>query len=143
MIVTFSIFFHLYLNIFFFAKEWINCYCDEASWIKSIILAKIWEKKCECVKDWKTHLFLIYETDNIFFFFPSKCRLEPDVQKRFIQLLAMEQDALRENRGKNDTYCEMIGEIRSGARQVTCAKRSRQEQITFENVNVSFSDFLK
>ncbi|XP_031635771.1 uncharacterized protein LOC116348794 [Contarinia nasturtii] len=64
--------------------------------------------------------------------------LEPDVQKKFVQLLAIDQDASRVNRGENDTYYEMIGQIRNGDREVTCAKRSRQELITFENLNISF-----
>lgn len=50
-------------------------------------------------------------------------RLEPDVKKKFIQLLAIEQDMERENRIENDTFCLMIKQIRNGEREVLCAKR--------------------
>lgn len=50
-------------------------------------------------------------------------RLESDVQKKFLQLLAIEQDLKRLDRVENDTVCLMIGQIRSGEREVICGNR--------------------
>lgn len=47
--------------------------------------------------------------------------LEPDVKKKFIQLLAIEQDNERADRVENDTICTMIAQIQSEERQITCA----------------------
>lgn len=51
-------------------------------------------------------------------------RLTSDVQKKFIQLLAIAQDGERERRIANDSVCKMIAQIRNGEREVFCANRS-------------------
>lgn len=48
-------------------------------------------------------------------------RLEPDVEKKFIQLLAIEQDNERVDHVENESVCTMIDQIRNEERQVTCA----------------------
>lgn len=48
-------------------------------------------------------------------------RLEPDVKKKFIQLLEMEIDSERVNRVVNDTFCATTAQILHGKRTVTVA----------------------
>lgn len=52
-------------------------------------------------------------------------RLEPKIQNKLIQLLALETDAARYFRISGDTICKMFLEIRSGQRNV----KSDQELI--------------
>lgn len=55
-------------------------------------------------------------------------RLEPDVKKNMIKLLVSEEDEKRGNRIENDTFCSMFDQIRTGEREVTCAKRNNSRQ---------------
>lgn len=49
-------------------------------------------------------------------------RLEPNVKQKLIQLLAIDQDAQRNERVVYDTFCKMLQDILSGERDVICAK---------------------
>lgn len=42
--------------------------------------------------------------------------------RKFIQLLAIYQDAQRYERVSNDNYCKMVEQIQSDERDVACAK---------------------
>lgn len=62
----------------------------------------------------------------------TKCRLEPDVKHKFIQLLAIDQDVRRHQRVRLDTFCQMLQEILSGDRDVICVMHVLESRaITF------------
>lgn len=63
-------------------------------------------------------------------------RLEPDVKKKFIQLLAIEEDAERNNRIENDSFCSVTTEILNGQREVTVFKKT-SGQVNFSTQNIS------
>lgn len=43
-------------------------------------------------------------------------RFEPDVKKKFVQLLEIEEDSVRTNRVKDDTFCLTTTQILNGLR---------------------------
>lgn len=51
-------------------------------------------------------------------------RLTTDVQKKFIQLLAMAEDGYRGKRIASDSVCSMIAQILNGERKVFTASPS-------------------
>lgn len=51
--------------------------------------------------------------------------MEDDVKKAFIQLLETEQDADREYRVEEDTFCTMFNQIRSGERKLSISDRKK------------------
>lgn len=55
-------------------------------------------------------------------YFSTIFSLESDVKQKLIQLLAIDQDAQRHERGMYDTFCKMLEEILSGNRDVISAK---------------------
>lgn len=64
-------------------------------------------------------------------------RLEPDVKKKFIQLLAIEEDAERNDRIRNDSFCSVTTEILNGQREVTVFKKlSGQVNVATQNISV-------
>lgn len=54
------------------------------------------------------------------------------MSEKLIELMAIDQDAERDNdnRVEGDSYCKMIGQIRNGDREVTCAQSNTQTQYT-------------
>lgn len=68
----------------------------------------------------------------------TKCvyfSLESDVRGKLMELMAIDQDAERDNdnRAEGDSYCRMIGQIRNGDREITCAPPNIQTQYTATN----------
>ncbi|XP_055309837.1 putative uncharacterized protein DDB_G0267716 [Sitodiplosis mosellana] len=70
--------------------------------------------------------------------------LERDVKTKFIQLLAIEEEAERENRVEDQTFCSVTMEIINGQREVMVAKRSGQQNFGNNYIisnNVQSTDF--
>lgn len=61
-------------------------------------------------------------------------RLETEVMKKLVQLLAIDEESERKNRMENETFCSVTTQILNGEREVTVAKSSGQ---SFDNVNIS------
>ena len=55
-------------------------------------------------------------------------RLKPDVKRKLIQLLAIEEDANRKLHVGHDTFRTVAMEILNGQRKVTVAKSSQQSR---------------
>lgn len=53
------------------------------------------------------------------------CRLDPYIEQKFGQLLALEQDESRENRVENDEFCQMNRQIQTGERDVRVMNRRK------------------
>lgn len=48
----------------------------------------------------------------------ANCRLESDVNEKFIQLLTIDQDATRQYRVHGDQFCEMLDQILNKQRNI-------------------------
>lgn len=46
--------------------------------------------------------------------------LEPVVKQKFMQLLALQEDADRKTRIDGDTFCTMLKQIQANERKITC-----------------------
>lgn len=51
--------------------------------------------------------------------------LDSDVKQKFVQLLAIDQDAERRHRVKGDDFCSMFDEIRNGERELSLTDRKK------------------
>lgn len=63
-------------------------------------------------------------------------RLEPNVRRKFVELLAIRQDVERSERVAGDTHCKMVQEILSGERNVECANALLKPQQQQQQQNI-------
>lgn len=51
--------------------------------------------------------------------------LDSDVQQKFVQLLAIDQDAERKHRVEGDDFCSMLDQIKNGQRKLSLTERKK------------------